>query len=671
MTSNAGLSFTTREIAAALGTSARQAQRNAESEGWLYIEEPYRGGSRRRYPVDELPIDIAAKALRWRAEKAAAGSGSDWEPVFEYDAEALWREFAECSAEHRQEGEFRAQALREVEALMQGEGLPFLKAARQVATKTGRAASAIRKWRYGWKRGQRSRRGAKDYAPADRAAALVSRRSQSGRPRKEFPPEIADVFKSLDRHSRAPKIADSYRRALAAAEAAGFDMDAMPSLRTVQSWAQQDSRDVRALRREGPQAVVAMVPKLRIDKSGLRVGQAVSGDGLTLDKVWVKFPDGEVRKPVAWVFQDERSRAIVAWDLGKVESEARFRRALQRMLHKFVPLWMTLDNTMAAMNKRLTAGMKGRKRFKEHSDDPPGLLARLGIEVHSTDACKDTINPGSKGIERAFGTGGLHDEIASHPAIRDLGLSRDRPVTYRKFRAAFARAVRDYNRRPGRRGLGLSGRSYWEVYSEAKKNPANPFRRLNPYQREMILRVPVRVRVLAKQWEVRIRIGTGEEGVLRYISPELAQWMGEEVIVWFNPDNTRQDALAETLDGRRICSAELLSDAAYGSEEAAKQTMRRKRGYLKAVKEKDKAEKLLNAGELEKRLPEKPLDPEPREKVATTDFNPPPRKAVAAGGAKWTPDPNWMPLQTDEDLQRGLEFRRRRLAARKGRDADE
>ena len=175
------------------------------------------------------------------------------EPVFKYDAEALWREFALCSSKHRDEGEFRARVLREVEALMRGEGLPFTKAARRVAAERNLSFSTVRGWYYGWKNGERRRRGAKDYASQDRAAALVPRHAKAGRPPKQFPEELRRIFELLWLHEREPTVADSYRRTLKAAEAASLDTDAMPSLRTIQSWVKQGILPcLRDYRREGP-----------------------------------------------------------------------------------------------------------------------------------------------------------------------------------------------------------------------------------------------------------------------------------------------------------------------------------------------------------------------------------------------------------------------------------
>ena len=658
----ADLALTAREIGGALGKSIRQVQRRAKREGWPRIKESFPGGSRHRYLLGGLPRDFAAKALRWRAAEAA-GPAPDWEPVFEYDAEALWAEVARCPAKHREKGEFRARILREVEALRQGRGLSFSRAARRVGTEHGLSYSAIRSWQYGRKVNGVKRRGAKDYAPQDRAAALVPRHANSGGPRKRFPGEWEKVFKTLYLHDRKPTVADSYRRTCQLAEAAGEAMDAMPSLRTVQSWVKREiPGDLRDYMRDGARSVVDKVPKLRIERDALRVGQAVSGDGLVLDRMWVEFPDGEVRKPVAWVFMDEKSGYVPACAIGKTESATLLRHAVQEIATEFLPERMTLDNTMSAACKEMTAGAKGRKRFKDLPDDPPGTLVRLGIEVHFTSPARDTMNPGSKRIERLYGKGGLHDEVVQHPRIRDRGRTKDRPVPLAEFEAAFAEAVQSVNRRKGRRGLGCAGRSYEQLFREGLEENSDALRKPNPYQLEMLRRAPQRVRVRKDTWEVRVRIGKGARGLHRYISPALRAWMGRKVDVLFNPDDMTEDALVEDLEGGRICRAGHQADAAYGSREAARRTERLKRKRLKHVREQAKTQDLISANELESYFPQEAADPPPQARVVTADFDMPGNEALAAGGA-----PNSLPgqsLRDEEAVRLGLELYERRKRRR-------
>lgn len=661
----AGLTFTAHEIAKALGISPRAIRLRAGAEGWTYFKESARGGLRHRYLLEGLPLDVSTKALCWRAAEAA-GPDTGWTPVFEYDPEELWKRAARCTARHREEGEFRARILREVEALRRGKGLSFVRAARRVADENGRSFSAVRSWHYGRKVNGRRRRGAKDFAPEDRAAALIPRHAEAGRPRKQFSAENGRLFNSLHLHERRPSVADSYRRVVEVAKANG-QANEMPSLRTIQSWVKKDiPGDVLDLTRKGPRAVVAKVPKLRIDRSGVRVGQAVSGDGLVLDRIRVDFGDGEVRSPVAWVFQDEKSGFVPAYAIGKTESATLLRHAVQEIASEFLPERMTLDNTMSAACKEMTAGAKGRKRFKDLPDDPPGTLTRLGIEVHFTNPARDTMNPGAKRIERLYGRGGLHDEVQQHPRIRDLGRSKDRPVPLAEFEAAFAEAVQSVNRRRGRRGLGCDGRSYEQLFREGLEEHADVLRKPNPYQLEMLRRAPRRVRVRKDTWEVRIRIGKGARGLHRYADQALEPWMGRRVDVLFNPDDMAEDALIEDPEGRRICRARHLADAAYGSREAARKSERLKRKKLKLAREQARTQDLMNGEEVASFFPQEAVDPSPQPKVLTADFDMPEKETAADGGAQ-----NLLPSRgflDEAELKQGLDLyeKQRKESRRKG-----
>jgi len=657
--SEAGSYFTANELAEALRVTARAAQLRAQDEGWPYIEEPHRGGQRRRYPLEGLPLDIAAKALRWRAAESAAESSASWTPPsdFDYDSEALWKEAAKRSTKHRNEGDFRAQILREVEALMQGEGLPFLKAARHVAARTGRTAAAVRDWHYGRKvRGTRMR-GAKDYAPADRAAALIPRHAESGRQRKEFPGDMETVFKSLWVNRSEPTVADSYRRTRALAEAEGLDPNAMPSLRTVQSRAKEIPPAVRVCGREGERAAINAVPKLRIDRSGLKVGEAVSGDGLTLDMIRARFPDGEVCKPTVWIFQDEKSRCVVGCAIGKTEHTSVFHRALREMCEKFIPRRMTLDNTRVAANKAMTAGAPGRKRFRDKPGDPRGLIPRLGIAIHWTDPNRRTINPGAKLCERAFGIGGLHEEVRQHPRIRSIGRSKDDPVPIEQLEAALLEAVQAFNRREGRRDRDSAGRSYERSYSEGMADPGNAVRTLNPYQREILKRLPQKARVHGDAYEVSVRIAPGEAGLIRYTAKGLLDWRGKEVAVLFNPDDLDDDALIQDSEEREICRAERLPDAIHGNTESAGEIQKLKRREGKLSKALLATQGLIGEKQLAQRFSGLPIDPLPESKVVTADFDMPAAQVVAAGGAgDIDPLAGYLPQMSDEDVRRGLEI---------------
>ena len=315
---------------------------------------------------------------------------------------------------------------------------------------------------------------------------------------------------------------------------------------------------------------------------------------------------------------------------------------------------MTLDNTRVAANKAMTAGASSRKRFREKPGEPRGLIPRLGIDIHWTNPDKRTINPGAKLCERAFGIGGLHEEVRQNPRIRSLGRSQDEPVPIESLEAAFLEAVQAFNRRQGRRDRDSAGRSYEQSYSEGMKDSGNAVRTLNRYQREILKRLPRKARVHARAYEVSVRIAPGAAGALvRYKARELLDWRGKEVVVLYNPDDLGEDAIIQDLEEREICRAESLPDAIHGSTDAASEIQKLKRREVRLSKALAANQGLIDEKELAQRFSGSPVDPLPRSKVVTADFNPPAAKAVAARGGHWIPE------ATEEDHQRGWEIYQR------------
>ena len=181
--------------------------------------------------------------------------------VFEYDAEELRKRAATSKPRHREEGEFRAHVLREVEALVKRKGLSFLAAARQVARLAGCTDASIHNWWYG----TACRSGARLYAPVDRAAALIPR--WRGRQRSEIPPKAWAYFVALHLDRDRPTVAASYRRTCKVEEAG--DWGALPSVRTFRSRVRTDlSPELLSAAREGMRDAVYEFVRKNLSRGG-------------------------------------------------------------------------------------------------------------------------------------------------------------------------------------------------------------------------------------------------------------------------------------------------------------------------------------------------------------------------------------------------------------------
>ena len=233
--------------------------------------------------------------------------------------------------------------------------------------------------------------------------------------RSGIPQEAWDWFVSYFLNRSRPTVAEAYRRTREAAEANGWGE--LPSLKTFRRRVHTDiSIQTRILEREGPEALAKTYPPQRRDKRAFRAGQAVSGDGLKFDRLWVEWPDGEViNTSTGWFWADLRTNYICAFRLAKTETSDLFRLATYDLTRLCVPKVAYVDNTMVAASKKMTAGAGRRNRGRDLPDDPPGLLAHIGIEVRFTNPDKVAGSPGAKPIERSFGIGGIHEKVATHP----------------------------------------------------------------------------------------------------------------------------------------------------------------------------------------------------------------------------------------------------------------
>ena len=629
----AGSCFTVREIAAALGVSRRRVAERAARESWPYLEESGTGGLRRHYRLGALPAEVVAAIARAEAAKAAPTPAKAPETSFKYDSRGLWKSWMNCTAKQRQASLFRAALILEVEALARDGGLPFLKAAKAVAARTeGVNWRRIRDWYYGSK----GRPGARLYALEDRAAALAPGHA-GGLRRAAIPSQAWDFFCAhwLDR-SR-PSVADSYRRTREAA--AANDWGQLPSLRTFRRRAQSDIPvAVRVLEREGARALARTYPTQRRDKRSLRAGEFVSGDGLKFDSLWVDWGNGDIiNTSTGWFWQDVRTGCIMAHRVAQTETADLIRLATYDLTGTCVPRVVQIDNTRAAANKKMTAGMPGRKRFKDLPGDPEGLLKTIGVErVQWTNPDRITGNPGAKPVERSFGIGGIHEMVRTNPRFHGRGYSRKTAVPADEFREIVAQEVARFNAREGRRSPICNGKSLEQAFREDFEDPTNEVRVLAPEQREILKRVPVAVTPSPGTGEISIRLAPGELGRLRYWSEDLARHRGRKLTAYYDPENLKVPVTVLDPDGRLACVAEHVGDVAFNDTAAAGEHARNKRRYVKATKIAAKAQKRMKAGEAAALSP-KPEGAEPPEAgVVAPNFR---QQVRVAGGDVVAPPP--------------------------------
>ncbi len=368
----------------------------------------------------------------------------------------------------------------------------------------------------------------KDYAPA------LSGCYRGRVALAECTPAAWEYYVSLYLHRRQPSAKDCHRRTVAKAAESEWVVPGEATLR--RRLVAEYSIEAITILREGEEAWRRTRPFIVRDKSSLRAGEAVSGDGLKFDKLWTEWPDGEIiNTSTAWFWQDLHSGKIVAWRLGKTESTDLFRLATYDLTGQFLPTYMQVDNTRVAANKQMTAGVLGRRRFGNQPNDFLGMLPMLGIDAHFTTPDHTLGSPGSKPIERAFGIGGLHSKVAENPKIRDRGFSKATAISSDELREIIAYEVIRHNSQEKRRSPICGGvLSFDQAYEKSFVSWAP--RKASEAQRRILLLCIEGAKASSTNGQVTLKAGRSQLGSNKYWCEGLNEYRGQDVAVFFDPE---------------------------------------------------------------------------------------------------------------------------------------
>ena len=284
-------------------------------------------------------------------------------------------------------------------------------------------------------------------------------------------PEAWEYFKADYLRNEAPAAERVHERLARAAAEHGWTF---PSVATfVRRIKREIPRPVQILARQGMDALKRAYPAQERDRSVFRALEAVNADGHRFD-VFVKWPDGEIGRPVMVAWQDLYSGKIVAYRVDKTENTDAVRLSFGDLVeHHGIPEHAYLDNGRAWASKWMTGGMATRYRFKVKEEEPLGLLtALLGKDnVHWTTPYHGQAKP----IERALRD--FCESVAKHPALAGAytGNKPDakpenygsRAVPIDLFLTVLVQEIAAHNARKGRRSAVCQGRSFDETFNES------------------------------------------------------------------------------------------------------------------------------------------------------------------------------------------------------------
>lgn len=577
------------QIAEALDLTKRAVELRAAREQWPFAARTERGGARRYYPLATLPSDVQIAVYRKQQPmvRSSAQPATAWCEARIADA---WRRFEASAEKHREEARRRLSALHAVDRL-HATGMQLEQARLHVAKQIQRenqpgSVRSLKRWSadvHG--------------APCDVWLSLLLPAYAGGTAVADCDPQVWDWYKGHYLTRAKPSHSSTYARAAEMAREQGWVIPSADTL--LRKMDREVARVTQILLREGPEAAARLIPPQQRDASGFAAGEAVNGDGIKFDRLWVRFEDGEIiNTATAWVWQDLRTRRILAHRLAKTENTDLFRLATYDLTGVCAPRDVWVDNTRVAANKLMTAGAVGRHRFKADPEDGTGLLLMLGITPHFTNPDKEVGNPGAKPIERAFGIGGIHSEVATHPRLINRGYSQATAIDVAELREVLAVEIARFNAREGRRTQECRGVLSFDQAWEAAQTQ-RPSRVLSESQRRLLMMSREVVRADGRSGFIALEAGRGPLGKHRYWCEHLPQFASQKLAVHFDPDNLSADVHVYSLDGRYLFAAQHQATVAFNDTQAAREHAKFKQRRIKAQKQVAAAE--VRMDELERK----------------------------------------------------------------------
>jgi len=337
------------------------------------------------------------------------------------------------------------------------------------------------------------------------------------------------------------------------------------------------------LAREGAVILNQKLLKQKRDRSCFAAGEAITGDGLKFDKIYVDFGDEIINTTTGWFWFDLRTNYCIAYRLAKTENTDLFRLATYDLLAICAPFLAQIDNTRVAANKLMTGQAPGRRRFINKESDPQGLLLKVGITPQFTNPDQTQSNPGVKPAERMFGIGGIHSEVAGNPKLKGRGYSTATAVPFEEFAEIVKQEVHRFNEQPNRQTDICRGvLSFKEAFDESYAK--STVRLLSQSQRDLFLLLQERVFVNTEHAYVAINAGKKGNSKNRYWDEALSKYRSQYVIVYYDPEDLSKDVGVFQEDGRKICTAEHIPSEAFNTTTGAREWSKRDRRIKKNIK---------------------------------------------------------------------------------------
>jgi hypothetical protein len=446
-----------------------------------------------------------------------------------------------------------------------------------------------------------------------------------------IPPEAWELYKGDYLRQAEPPHAACYERVQRLAPENGWSL---PSAKTFQRRLDAEiPAPVQTFLRKGEKALAHAFPHLTRDRSSIAPMQILNLDGHTWD-VDVLWPDGTIARPHSVAVQDIASGMMLAirHDLSLTSHLVRLALGDTFRDHGLCEV-LFVDNGRENAAQAISGGQRRLRWGKTPEQEPDGLLKTLGVKAIPVTAFWGQAKP----IERAF-RNFAHDiakgpwfegAYTGHNTVSKPENRGSRAIPFAEFEAIVRRELAYYNDRRGRRGLGMNGRSFAEVYAEGIARRPAP--RLTAEQLRMCLLASNVVSMDRDSGAVSV------EGH-RYWSPELGALKRQKVIVRFDPEAMDRPAYVYSTDSRFLAEAQRIAAGSFDRASDGREHRKALRDYTRGQKLQAKALRRLEARDVAAQLqtPAPPAAPGAPEKVVALNFTAP-RRPEQLGQAEADP----------------------------------
>ena len=600
-----------------LPSTVQNINAKAKIEQWQFRPRSGRGGGK-EYHINSLPQETRAHLLLQASQIEVDGTVFDLPKQdsneLSYCPEALWYSYENATTKHKEKAKVKFTLACAV-ADLRAQHIPIKDALTMVAAKFDSSVGTVRRTFYAVEGFQR----------CDWITLFVPKyKARKTFLDAEFTAEAWDFLKADYLRLEQPCLTTCIERTKQAGKNKGW---VVPSESSVIRKIKRDiAKDEIVLLRQGEHALMSLYPSQRRTVLNMHAMEHINGDGYQ-HNVFVRWHNGEVLRPKTWFWQDVYSRKIIGYYTDVSENTDSIRLALMSVIDKYgIPKEVTIDNTRAAANKKMTGGVKNRYRFKVKEDDPKGIIPLLGIKLHWTSINYGKGHGQAKPIERAFGVGGLEEMIDKHP-LNAGGYTGANPmakpdnygskaIAVNDFLQSVDAGVEQFNARVKRETEVCGGiSSFNEVFDVSYA--ASTIKKATKEQLRLLLLTAESV-TLQKDGTFTLQSGgTIANRKNRYSNLDLIgmQLKTNKLEIRFDPRNLHQSVLCYTIDGRFICEAECIDMAGFNDTSAAREQHRHRTQYTKAKKKAATAQQKMDIAEVAAQMPTVEPPPTPETKV--------------------------------------------------------